>query len=110
MAMTWPEPETMERVFQSLSPDDRAEILSVGAAFHRLGLEKRLARAQSKMQAFETKYHATLGQLEAQGLPDNADYVMHEDYIEWRYWSRVFEQTRTTLETLAALAPIPESD
>ena len=102
------EPEVLDRVFHSLSPEDRAEILSIGAAFRRLSLEKRLARAQSKVQAFEARYHTTLNQLEADGLPDDADYAMHEDYIEWHYWSRVLEQNRRTLDALAVISPAPE--
>jgi hypothetical protein len=103
------EPEVLDRIFHSLPPQDRADILSVGAAFHRLSLEKRLARAQNKVQAFEAKYHTTLGRLEADGLPDDADYAMHEDYIEWHYWSRVLEQTQKTFDALTAISPLPES-
>jgi len=90
------EPEILDRIFHSISPEDRAEILSIGAAFHRLSLEKRLAWAQSKVQAFEDEYRTTLNQLEAEGLPDDAGCAMHEDYVEWHYWSRVLKQTRRT--------------
>jgi hypothetical protein len=102
------EPEVLDRIFHSISPEDRAEILSIGAAFHRLSLEKRLARAQRKLQAFQAKYHITLNQLEAEGLPDDADYTMHEDYVEWHYWSRVLEQTQSTLDALVVISPAPE--
>jgi hypothetical protein len=104
MGTTALEPEVVDRILRALSVEDRAEILSIGAAFRRLSLEKRLSQAQSKVQAFEAMYRTTLGQLETDGLPEDADYAMHEDYIEWRYWSRVLEQTRKTLD---ALAPIP---
>jgi len=104
------EPEVLDRIFHAISPEDRAEILSIGVAFHRLSLEKRLAWAQSKVQAFEDKYHTTLNQLEAEGLPDDASYAMHEDYVEWHYWSRVLEQTRRTLDALVAISPAPEPD
>jgi hypothetical protein len=108
MDKTMLESEVLDRVFHSLPPDDRAEILSIGAAFRRLSLEKRLARAQAKVQAFEARHHTTLDQLEASGLPDDADYAMHEDYVEWHYWSRVLEQTRKTLEALSTLFSAPE--
>jgi hypothetical protein len=101
-------PEVLDRIFRSLSPEDQAEILSVGAAFHRVSLEKRLARAHSRVQAFEVRYHTTLNQLETDGLPDDADYAVHEDYVEWHYWSRVLEKTRKTLDTLAQIPPAPE--
>ena len=53
----------------------------------------------STVQEFEAKYQMTLDQLTLNGLPDNADYVMHEDYIEWHYRSRISEQARKKLET-----------
>lgn len=102
------EPEVLGRIFHSLPLEDRVEILSIGAAFRRLSLKKRLVQAQSRVQAFEARYHTTLDQLEADGLPDDADYAMHEDYVEWRYWSRALEQTRKTLDTLVAILPAPE--
>ncbi len=108
MDATTLEPEVLDRIFHSLSPDDRAEILSVEAAFRRLSLQKRLALAQSKVQAFEAKYHTTLDQLEADGLLDDAGYAMHEDYVEWHYWSRVLEQAWKTLDALVAISPAPE--
>jgi len=108
METTTLEPEVLDRIFHSLPSEERTEILSIGAAFRRLSLEKRLTWAQSKVQAFEARYHTTLDQLEADGLPDDADYAMHEDYIEWHYWSRVLEQTQKTLDALAAFSPVPE--
>jgi len=104
MKATTPEPAVLDRIFRSLSPEDRVEILSIGTAFRRLSLEKQLARAQSKVEEFEARYHTTLDQLEAEGLPDDAEYAMHEDYIEWHYWSRVLEQTLKTLDALAAIS------
>ena len=79
--------------------------LGIGAAFRCLSLKKQLAWAKSKMQEFEARYHTTLDQLEADGLPDEADYAMHKDYIEWYYWSRVMERTRKTLDALSAFSP-----
>ena len=86
MDMMLLEPELLERAFHSLAPEDRAEIFSVGAAFHRLNLAKKTERAESKVCELEARYHTTLAQLEAEGLPEDADYRMHEDYIEWHYW------------------------
>jgi hypothetical protein len=98
-------PEAIEQAFHALGFEDRAEIVSVGAAFHRLTLKKRLERAGHKVKEFEARYKMTLDQLEMNGLPDDAGYAMHEDYVEWHYWFRVSEQTRKTLDTLAVLAP-----
>ncbi len=102
-----PELKVLDRIFHSLSPEDRVEIVSIGVAFRRLRLEKRLARAQTKVQAFKARYNTTFNQLESDGLPDDADYAMHEDYVEWHYWSRMLERTRKTLDMLAALSPGP---
>lgn len=46
-------------------------------------------RAERKVREFEVRHHTTLAQLSAVGLPGNADYAMHEDYIEWHHWARV---------------------
>ena len=102
------EPEVVERAFHALTPQDRAEVFSVGAAFHRLNLAKRLERSEHEVHEFEGRYHTTLAELEAEGLPDDADYAMHEDYIEWHYWSRMLEQTQKALNTLSLLAPVVE--
>ncbi len=102
-----PELKVLDRIFHSLSPEDRVEIVSIGVAFRRLRLEKRLARAQTKVQAFKARYNTTFNQLESDGLPDDADYAMHEDYVEWHYWSRMLEQTRKTLDMLSAISPEP---
>ncbi len=40
-----------------------------------------------EIRFFEEKYRMTLSELEEEGLPDNADYEMHEDYILWHHWS-----------------------
>jgi hypothetical protein len=53
------------------------------------------------VQHFEAKYNTSLSRLEAQGLPDNAGYEMHEDYIMWRHWASVaatIEQDIISLE------------
>jgi hypothetical protein len=47
--------------------------------------------AQSKIRFFEEKYSIRLSELEELGLPDDAGYDMHEDYIMWHHWSDVFE-------------------
>lgn len=102
------EPEVVERAFHALAPEDRAEIFSVGAAFHRLNLAKRTERAERKVRELEARYHMTLAQLEAEGLPEDASYQMHEDYIEWHFWSRTLEQSQKALNTLSAFLPAAE--
>lgn len=100
--------ETIDSIFHSLPQEERTVILSIGAAFRRLSLEKQLAWAKSKIREFEARYQTTLDQLETDGLPDDADYTMHEDYIEWHHWSRIMKRTQRTLDALAVLSPQPE--
>ena len=99
-------PELLERAFHP-SPRSPRQIFSVGAAFHRLNLAKKTERAESKVCEPEARYHTTLAQLEAEGLPEDADYRMHEDYIEWHYWMGL-EQSQKALSTLSALLPAAE--
>ncbi len=73
------------------------EIFSVGAAFHRLNLAKRLERSEHKVREFEARYHTHLAQPK-RTAPDDADYAMHEDYIEWHYWSRVLRADSESAE------------
>ena len=56
------------------------------------------------MRRFEAKYSTTLDVLESKGLPEDADYEMHEDYIEWHYWARVREKTQDTLDVLTSVS------
>jgi hypothetical protein len=64
-------------------------IISHGTALGLPELRKRLSLAESKVRRFEEKYGATLAQLDADGLPDDAGYEMHEDYIMWDHWAAV---------------------
>ena len=97
------EPELLERAFHSLAPEDRAEIFSVEAAFHRLNLAKKTQRAESKVRELEARYQTTLSRLEAEGIPKDAGYRMHEYYIEWHYWSRTLEQSQKALSIMSRL-------
>jgi hypothetical protein len=60
-----------------------------------------VGRAECKVREFEARYHTTLAQLEREGLPDDADYTIHEDYVEWRYWSRTLEQSQKAPKVLS---------
>jgi hypothetical protein len=71
----------IEETFLSLPREEREAIISHGTALRLSNLRKRLFLAESKGRHFEEKYRATLAQLDADGLPDDADYEMHEDYI-----------------------------
>lgn len=79
----------IEKAFLLLPREERQVIISHGTALRLSDLRKRLFLAESKVQYFEQKYKTTLAQLESDGLPDSADYEMHEDYIMWHHWADV---------------------
>ena len=43
-------------------------------------------------------------ELEEKGLPDNADYEMHEDYIMWHHWSEAAEKAEKQIDSLLPIA------
>ncbi len=90
--------------FSVLPEEDRRAIVNVGVAFRRIDIEKKLARAQGIIQKFETKYNTTISEFASIGLPDDAGYEMHEDYIMWHHWAGVADRAQQTLEILNLLA------
>ena len=97
-------PQAIEGLFSSLPQDERAAIISYGVAIRLSDLRKRLFLAESKVKHFEGKYQTTVAELNAKGLPDDADYEMHEDYILWHHWAEVIEKTREALASLEEIA------
>ena len=101
----------LEKSFCALPRVEREAIISYGAAVRLSSLRKRHFLAQSKVRAFEEKYHTTLAQLEATGLPDDADFEMHEDYVMWHHWHGVLERVSrgiATLEEIAGRGLVPQ--
>lgn len=95
----------LEKAFLSLPRVEREAVISYGAALRLLSLRKRQFLAQSKMHALEGKYHKTLAQVDADGLPDDAGYAMHEDYVMWHHWQETLKavsQDVVALESIAA--------
>ena len=97
-------PQAIEGLFSSLPQGERTAIISYGIAIRLSGLRKRLFLAESKVKHYEGKYQTTLAELDAEGLPDDADFEMHEDYILWRHWAEVIETTRKALVSLEEIA------
>jgi hypothetical protein len=87
-------------LFQTLSVAEQNAVLSHGAAIRLSDLKHRHFLAQSKVRHFEEKYQTTLAQLESDGLPEQADYEMHEDYIMWHHWDSVAERVQKDVEAL----------
>jgi hypothetical protein len=93
----------VEKSFLSLPENEREAIISLGAALRLSYLRKRLFLAESKIQHFENQYGMTLGEVEAKGLPDDAGYRMHEDYVMWHHWSGVADQTKRDIDQLETI-------
>jgi len=93
-------PQAIEGFFSSLPQGERAAIISYGIAIRLSNLRKRLFLAESKVKHFEEKFQITLAELDAEGLPDDADWEMHEDYILWHHWAEVIGKTREALVSL----------
>lgn len=90
----------IENTFLSLPPLEREAIITHGAVMRLSSLKQRLFLAQSKMRSFEEKYQTTLETLNANGLPDQADYEMHEEYLIWMHWAEVAAQCEKDLAAL----------
>ncbi len=96
--------EKIESHFLSLPPEEKTAVIIHGVAVHFSELNNRLFLARSKVRFFEEKYCIKLPELEEKGLPDDADYEMHEEYIMWHHWNEVAEKTEKQIETLKTIA------
>lgn len=94
----------VEKAFWMLSSEEREAVISHGVALRLSDLRKRLFLAESKVRYLEEKYGTTLARVEIQGLPDNANYDVHEDYVMWRHWGAVTEKTRKDIALLEKIA------
>jgi len=93
----------IQATFQQLAPERQLEIIYHGAALRLSELNKRYFLAQSKVRAYAEQYQTTLTMLDAQGLPDDASFEMHEDYIMWHHWASVADATQAAIEQLRPL-------
>ncbi len=94
----------IERVFLSLPGAERETIIRHGVALRLSDLRKRLFLAESKLRQFEEGCGAALTHLDQAGLPHNAGYEMHEDYIVWHHWTTVVQKARQEMAALHSIA------
>jgi len=94
----------IEKIFESLPPEGREAIISHGVTLVLSNLKKRLFLAESKVQGFEQKYNSTLVHLAAEGIPDDADLEMHEDYMMWHHWDKVAQKIKKDIASLEEIA------
>ena len=94
----------IETQFEKLPPESKAAIIVHGVALYQSMLKKRLVLAQAKIQQFEAKYQTSLSQLDNSGLPEDANYEMHEDYIMWHHWNDTIEKVNEKILLLETIA------
>ncbi len=90
--------------FLLLPPEEKTAVISHGVAVRFSDMNKRLFLARNKVRFFEEKYRMKLSELEEKGLPDNADYEMHEEYILWHHWDGIVEKIGKQIESLQMIA------
>ena len=86
-----------------LPAEELKSILRQGSILRLPYLEGRLLQARELVKRFEEKYKTTLDNLKSQGLPEDAGYEMHEDFIEWEYWDDVLRETEKAVRAIKAL-------
>jgi hypothetical protein len=96
--------EKIESQFLALPPEEKASVISHGVAIRFSDMNRQLFLALSKIRFFEEKYRMKLSELEEQGLPDNADYEMHEDYIMWHHWTEAVQKAEKQIASLREIA------
>jgi hypothetical protein len=94
----------LEKAFAALSREEREAIIRHGVALRVADLQQRLFLAKNKLRAFAERYQTTLEQLDAEGLPDDASYEMHEEYIMWHHWAAVAQKVAQDIQALHAIA------
>ncbi|MCL4862197.1 MAG: hypothetical protein KJZ93_22470 [Caldilineaceae bacterium] len=95
---------SLEETFLTLPPGEREAIITHGTAIRLSNLRKRLFLAQSKVRHFEETYNTTLEVLENEGLPDDAGYALHEDYVMWRHWATVISRLTRDIAAMEEIA------
>jgi len=94
----------IEEIFSSLGSEEKISIISYGVALRLSALRKRLFLAENQVRNFEERYGLPLEKLDTEGLPDDAGYEMHEDYILWHHWADVIEETGKRIVSLQGIA------
>ena len=97
--------ESMVKVLEmaDIPAEELAYIVRQGATLRLPYLEACLLQAKEHIRGFTEKYGTTLQHLQAQGLPENAGYAMHEDFIEWEYWEEVLQETEIVVKNIKIL-------
>lgn len=99
-------PETIAQLYSESEAGVVGEVL-LGAirqvALTKLAEEKdNLREALDKIKTFEYKYKLGFSDFE-RSMPPNGDFQLHEDYVEWSFWTDVYERAANDLKHLQLL-------
>jgi hypothetical protein len=83
-----------------LPAHEMLSILRQGSVLRLPHLEGRLRQAQEQVNRFEAVYGTTLNELKTEGLPNDASYRMHEDFIEWEYWHDALKEAELVVKNV----------
>ena len=82
---------------------DWDRILQLGSDSRTHELQDELSQAEEAIAKFETRFGKSLPELEKIGLPADADFEIHDGYIEWQSWEIRRVDLQKRLATLQAL-------
>lgn len=99
-------PETIARLYSESGAEVVREML-LGAirqvALAKLAEEKNnLREALDKIRSFEDKYELSFSDFE-RSMPPEGDVQLHEDYVEWSFWTDVYKRAANDLKHLHLL-------
>ena len=93
-------PEAANSLLRNLSPEEQAKVVEYGAMLRLADLRRQLLQAQTTIKELGAKYQTTLTQLSSEGLPDDAGYEMHEDYILWHHYTEKIVRLEKSISVL----------
>jgi len=80
-----------------LPTEEKGMVLGIGSMMRAWEVQKKIDLARHKIEQFESKYGTSLSALQERGLPIDADFRMHEDFIEWEYWADILSESKKTV-------------
>jgi len=93
----------LNKVVKELPPEEQEELIKRGAFLRLTELKKRLDIAKLRIKEFGIKYRTTFTELSKRGLPETAGYEMHEDFMEWKHWIKVSQETDRIIKKISKI-------
>jgi len=104
----------INHVLQKVQPSDI--VLELGCGYGRVlpaiaskakqvtGIDTSLSSIEYGQRFTNPVRNCTMVQMDAAGLPDNADCEIHEDYIMWHHWADVSDKVKKDIASLDEIA------